>query len=120
MTRAIHLINKRDENNRLKGLSRDPNRPHTHRSSCWIISDEDAAELVGGWVYLHPTKAELSEFGGLILNVIPTKRIGNEIEDGYEIVFESRREARNKKWRGRCYKMSWTSRVIEASYSHEL
>ncbi len=119
MTKSIHLLCRRGQDNRLQGLTRNRRQAHTYHSSCWVVSEPEALSLIGGWLYLHPRKSAPSEMGGRIVAAYPMKREGNAIENGFTFVFESRREAKNRHWRARRHARAWTSGVIDATYPHE-
>lgn len=116
MTKAIHFINRRDGAH-LHGMTRWPGDRHGYRSCCWHISDEDAASLIGGWVYFHETKAKSASFGGIILGFEAGE---GELAARKAILFRADGAARNQKWRGAQHGMAMSSGVVDAQLPHEL
>lgn len=116
MALSAHFINKREGSGR-EGLSRI--QGNRYRSCCWTISESDARSLVGGWIYLHETKADHSAFGGYVEAVEPTERVGTAREHGFAILFEARLAGRNQPWRGADHAMAWWSGPVEPSAQHE-
>ena len=114
MPSSIHFI-CRHEGGRYKNLDRVEGQ--TYRSHAWAVPASVAASLVGGWIYLHETKAEGSGFGGVIKRVEPVG-VENGLER-YAVFFEGRREGRGQPWRGSSYSMAWTSGPVDLSFSHE-
>jgi hypothetical protein len=64
---SVHFKCGRDDGINLNGVSFDKGKG-VWRSASWDISVADAEALIGGWIYLHPTKAARAEFGGRILS----------------------------------------------------
>ena len=118
--KAIHLICRRKSIG-FEGLDRAPEGKNVWMSYSWAFPrDYDLKSLAGGWLYLHPDgKSALSGFGGIIEEIIDSARLGKPVEDGYMVVFEARKEARDKKWRGANHGMAWTGGIVEADYKHE-
>ena len=112
--KAVHLICKRDDAGNLNLVSRVHDG---YRSCCWAIPFVKASLLIDGWIYLHPQKKALSEFGGKISRVEPVQWEG---KDRVAFIFDAKREARGAPWRGLDNTMAWTSGVIDASYDHEI
>lgn len=115
MTGAAHFINRR-EGAGLHGMSRWDGDPHGFRSCCWLVSDEEAAELIGGWVYFHEAKATPSRFGGVILGFEPGE---GDLALRKVILFRADNRARGQSWRGADHGMAMWSGVIEGSLPHE-
>jgi hypothetical protein len=117
--RAIHLICQNDERDQPKGLVYDRNAK-TFKSGSWDLSVEDAALLVGGWLYLHATKASGSYYGGVITGF--EKTIVDDAKHTERIVFtfQPKAEAKGRKWRGQQHGPTWTGRIIDASAAHEM
>jgi hypothetical protein len=65
MAQSIHFICER-EGTGLKGLTLVERDTGLYRSCCWHLTGQEAESLVGGWIYLHPTKGKPSDFGGKI------------------------------------------------------
>src|ERR1700679_378157 len=88
-------------------------------SGYWDISDREAEALIGGWLYLHETKASLSYRGGKIsgfnheirTDVVHQNRIG--------LIFRPVVEAIGIVWRGQRHDMAWTGGLVETDLPHE-
>nr|WP_295743494.1 hypothetical protein [uncultured Acidocella sp.] len=80
----------------------------------------DAEQIVGGWVYFHPAKAKLSEFGGVVVSVEPTTELSGPDKPEIAIILEFRPESREQKWRGAEHGMAWCSGLVSPSFEHEL
>lgn len=115
MTRAIHLINRRDGTS-LHGLTRWNGHPGRYRSCCWRISDEDAAELIGGWVYFHQAKSMPSRLGGVILGFEPGE---HDMAERKVLLFQADPRAREQRWRGADHGMAMWSGLVDADLPHE-
>lgn len=115
MGKAIHLINRRD-GQRLHGMSPWSGQPGGFRSCCWIIGDEQAAELIGGWVYLHETKSTPARFGGIILGFEPGEA---DMADRKVMLFQGDGRSRGVRWRGASHGMAMSSGVVDADLPHE-
>jgi hypothetical protein len=63
MAQSIHFICER-EGTGLKGLTLVDRATRLYRSCCWDLTSQEAESLIGGWLYLHPTKRQPSDFGG--------------------------------------------------------
>lgn len=59
---AIHLIEKKIN------VHRVPDSPQEWESGYWAVTQDTAARLVGGDLYLHSQQGEPSHFGGPILS----------------------------------------------------
>ena len=119
--RAIHLI-CRQEGPSLLGLTQSKTTPGIYTSGCWSVpAQHDVAQIVGGWIYLHPDgKSEVSRIGGVVKSIEPCHREDATRERGVAFVFEVRPEGRGKNWRGADHTMAWTSGIIDADYPHEV
>ena len=115
MRNAIHLINRR-KGPTLLGLDRWVEQADGFRSCCWQLSDEQAASLVGGWVYLHGSKAERSSFGGQILGF---EQGQDGSADRKAILFRAEASCRGQRWRGANHGMAYTSGIVTADLPHE-
>lgn len=119
MPKSIHLICERI-GARLKGLTVVDPKAGIYRSETWGISDVDAVDLLGGWIYFHPTKAAKSEFGGRIVRTELSGHLTHHGVPEIAIVFESKSEARDRKWRGASHGMAWTGGLVEMTYEFEM
>jgi len=115
MRKAVHLINRRDGRS-LHGLSRWPQEAAGFRSCCWRITDEQAAELLGGWVYFHETKSAPAGFGGLILGFEAGQ---GDLAKRKVILFRADGRARGASWRGADHQMAMWSGLVQADLPHE-
>jgi hypothetical protein len=115
VTKAIHLINRRDGAS-LLGLTRWNGHPNSFRSCCWRIGDEEAAALIGGWVYFHESKSKPSRFGGLILGFEPGE---GDMAERKIILFQVDNLARQQNWRGADHDMGMWGGLVEADLPHE-
>ena len=114
---AIHLLCRRDEGGRLKNLSTIDAPNNLYRSGYWKMSQKTAESLVGGWIYLHPGKALVSEFGGVISGYREVQYTG---ASRVEFDFVARREGRGQSWRGRRHAMAWGGEAVAADLEHEI
>lgn len=106
MANSIHFICKHNEHvNRLDGTN--------YTTGFWGVSESDASALVGGMVFLHKTKQELSYFGGKVLSWRTASAEDHPDHVG-DIIFtiESTLDGRGEKWSGKGHSMAWTSGVI--------
>jgi len=127
--KSLHLINKVIEGSyKRMGINKIKGEKNNYYSCCWKFKLEDALELIGGSIYFHPTKKDVSSFGGKVLDVKPMKlngiateyytpTVGDEdrSQDRVYFIFESSDEYRGKKWRGADHDMSWTSGIVDDS-----
>ncbi|EME68570.1 hypothetical protein H261_17748 [Paramagnetospirillum caucaseum] len=82
-------------------------------SGYWDISESDAAVVVGGMIYMHQTKNELSYMGGVVQSF--RIEVRPELAHATRIifVFESTKEGRGAKWKGADHAMAWYSGVVD-------
>ena len=118
MASAIHFINRPDDRGNLLNLSRLQGA--SYRTCCWAISADDAASLVGGWLYLHEAKDDPSRFGGEVTAIEPVTSPEYAREKRFAFVFTARPQARGRRWRGASHPMAWTSGIVEADAQHEM
>ncbi|WP_293680147.1 hypothetical protein [uncultured Phenylobacterium sp.] len=112
---AIHLVCRR-EGALLKNLSPiDPVRGR-YRSGFWNLGRETAQALVGGWVYLHETKARRSAFGGKVLRWREVLYRGERL---VEFDLQYTPNVREQKWRGEAHGRAWTGGLVVADLAHE-
>lgn len=119
MTKAIHFINERQGIGR-KGLSLVERQTKTWRSCCWVLGVEQQEALLGGWLYLHNTKASPASFAGQIIGFEDAEREGAAIKGGVAILFRASEAGIGHAWRGADHGMAYSSGVIEADLPHEI
>jgi hypothetical protein len=119
MSKSIHLKCDR-EGAGLKGLKLIDRENRLHRSVSWELSQAEADEIVGGWVYFHPSKAAPSEFGGIVVNVEHTDKLNRYGKPEIAIILQFQPEARGQKWRGANHGMAWCGGVVPKTLEHEL
>ena len=109
-----------------EGLFRT-NKPDHYVSCCWDFKIEDAVDLIGGRIYLHHTKKDLSFMGGVVTDVVKcdlrfaNKYFDPQIDDTparfdrVYIEFLSTLECRKKPWNnsGLNHTMAWTTGIID-------
>ncbi|MGJ4886403.1 hypothetical protein [Bradyrhizobium sp. HKCCYLRH1065] len=119
--KAIHIICRR-EGISLRNLTHSKNEKGVYTSKCWALHKrDDPQELVGGWIYLHPTnKNSPSEVGGLVIAVASCIREDAATEGGFSFTFLLRAEGRGQHWRGADHGMAWTGGIVEANLPHEV
>jgi|TARA_B110000261_G_C12976291_1_gene314585 hypothetical protein len=82
-------------------------------SGKWLFSIEEAKTLVGGMIFLHETKSDLSAFGGLVTEVQETTFDDKSQKNRVEFIFEARKEGRGVAWGGASHSMAWTSGFLD-------
>lgn len=83
-------------------------------SGFWDIPEEDAAAVVGGMLFLHQTKNELSYIGGRITEYRLESRPELAHSRRIVFVFEALKEGKGAQWQGADHVMAWYSGVVEA------
>lgn len=91
----------------------------TYRSGAWTIPADDAASLIGGWLYLHEAKTVPSQFGGKILAVEPAGQASPEAQAQVVLVVQPARQGRGQTWRGKGSMMAWSSGLVQPTLPHE-
>ena len=85
--KALHLINKKDENsNKRRGINSVRGEPGVFMSCCWDFNLSDAKKLIGGRIYFHNDKATKSFLGGKVLDVIQINQrpiVSSNINDAF-------------------------------------
>jgi hypothetical protein len=114
---AIHLRCAREAGGGLANLTFDK-ASGTYRSGSWNIRADDAASLVGGWLYLHEAKTVPSQFGGKILAVEPAGQ-ATDAKEQVVLVVQPARQGRGQKWRGKGSMMAWSGGLVEPTLPHE-
>ncbi len=117
MPNCIHLVCRPDKTGTLTNLKSV--RHPIYRSETWELSRADAEALVGGWLYLHPTKASPSQFGGRVISVEESGHRTARGKPEYAFLVEARLEGKGRKWRGLSHAMAWTGGVVAGSHPHE-
>jgi len=102
---SIHFICRGGEGVRLI------ERP-IYESGNWDVTPEEAAQLIGGMLYLHETKRKHSYFGGRINSY---RLVETDAAHGQRIIFTltATPEAKGAKWLGPDHDRAWTSGVAE-------
>ena len=116
---AIHFKCGRDDGVRLNNLAFDKITKR-FRSGKWSIAEEEARSLVGGWMYLQASKADLSEFGGVIhgFQVLNDRKVVRSKHTAF--IVEKRAEGEGQLWRGASYGNAYSGGVVAAELPHEL
>ena len=117
--RAIHFICKRDDGVSLNNLTFEK-ATQTYRSGYWDISVDEAIAVVGGWIYLHPAKSSLSEFGGIVQGYEPVVDASLAHANRIVLLVKASLSARGQPWRGQAHGMAHSSGLVEASFPHEV
>jgi len=126
--KSLHLINKVVEGSyKRMGINKIKGEKNKYYSCCWKFKLEDAKQLIGGSIYFHPTKNDVSTFGGRVLDVQPMKIDGvatefytptegdeNKSQNRVYFTFEFSDEYRGQVWKGRDNTRDWTSGIIDA------
>jgi len=110
--KAAHFICKR-EGSGLRNLSLIDKHEMIYRSGNWDLSLGEARTLIGGMIFLHPTKSELSAFGGEVLGVAEV--LDNSLARAKRVIFRVRAtlKGRGVKWRGQAHAMASYGGIIE-------
>lgn len=104
---SAHFVAKLDENRRTIDSAKN-----LHASGVWDISQEDAARLVGGRLYLHKTKSKQAFHGGTVVAfkiVETTYAHANRIE--FEYVMDA--NVKDQAWPKNSKPRDWWSGVID-------
>jgi hypothetical protein len=118
MAWSIHLICRYTDTG-LRGLTL-VEKPSLFRSEAWELTTAEADILVGGWVYLHPTKAEGSAFGGKVMRVADAGSVTAHGRPEIALFIESSVKGKGQKWRGANYGMAWSGGVVKGDLPHEI
>ena len=119
MPKSIHLICRRVPGGSLKGVDWIDRAERLCRSVSWDLSQDDAHEIIGGWVYMHESKGDLSQFGGVVEDIEETNTLNSHGRPEVVIVLRSRKEAKGQKWRGKSHGMAWCGGVVTKTLDHE-
>jgi hypothetical protein len=120
MATAIHLICRHGQHGEWpESVTHDP-ATKTFSSGFWDIPAEDAEALVGGWLYLHPSKAEPSYFGGPISGFEQVLRDDAKRQKRIAFKFHPNASGRGQRWRGHDHSRAWTSGLVQAGLPHEV
>ncbi|MEE3501652.1 hypothetical protein [Acidiphilium acidophilum] len=115
---AVHLLCGRDNQGNLRNLTFD-DAAAEFRSGNWDISEKNAELLVGGWIYLHPTKSSPSELGGVILGFEPITDESLKRSNRIVFIVREQPEARGRQWRGKAHGPAHSSGLVGADFPHE-
>jgi hypothetical protein len=119
MASSIHLVCKRLGLS-FHGLKLIDPQNLLYRSDSWELSPSDAEQIIGGWVYFHTARTASSEFGGKVYRVdVIQNDIGNR-RPTFGIIFQVRREARYRNWRGHHNELAWSGGLVPLSLHHEI
>lgn len=119
MSKSIHLKCEKLANGQAMNVSHVDGTSN-FISGYWDISDHDAELLIGGWLYLHETKASRSYRGGRISGFKHEIRADVAHQDRIGLIFRPVVEAIGVAWRGKRHDRAWTSGLVEASFPHEI
>lgn len=116
--RSIHLVCGHDERGQPNNVTYDAHA-RAFWSGRWALTQEEAAELVGGWLYLHVTKASPSYFGGPVVDFGTVDVPELARSERILLRFEPAQTARGRPWRGRHHGRAWTGGLVDATALHE-
>jgi hypothetical protein len=111
--KAVHLICKGTPENKRNGLEPTKIEGDIYASRGWNFSGDEADSLVGGMIYFHRTKANLSFFGGKIKGWEWTVSDDVARPNRIRFIFERKDAGKYQKWRGQDHTRAWTSRIID-------
>ena len=119
--KAVHLINRykvKADGRGYLGLeqSTHPTLPYAYSTGHWVFSHSDAHSLLGGFVFLHDTKAKPAHFGGLIYDWQPV--VVNDAKTRHRVMFHFlyTADALHANWQGNLHKQAWTGYIIDKEY----
>ncbi len=117
--RALHVRCQRGDDGKMRGLSFDA-QSGLYQIGWWDLSDDDATDLVGGWIYLHAPTSITSELGGRVRS-FGRSQIGSLPKGLFNFVFDFSPAARNVEWRGRHFAdtQNRTGGLVPADLLHE-
>ena len=117
---AIHIICRTDPGTgQLRNMARIPNS-RICRSGNWPVSKDKAAALIGGWLYLHPSKSEPAVFSGRILGFEPIHEPARRPAERIVFLVEDRGEGLGQPWRGAAHKRARDGGLLPAALPHEI
>lgn len=119
LVKAIHFKCGLGANGRPLGLSAIDKPATRFRSCCWDVTEEEARQLVGGWIYLHETKAKPSYFGGVVYAFEAVRVEDAAHQDRIAFMFEAKPHGKGQNWRGADHAMAHQSEVIDTTFPHE-
>ena len=117
---ALHVKCDRDDNGKLKGVVFD-RETQTYRSGWWAFNEDEAAALVGGWLYLHADESLTSEMGGQVLSYELAQVTARGNEARVIFLFDYAAAARQVAWRGPHppKRTGWSGGFVDATLPHE-
>lgn len=118
MAKAIHLICGHDDRDQPNNRTFDV-KARAFWSGNWDLSDDDAKAMIGGWIYLHVTKAQPSYYGGPVQDYAWVKTPGVAHEDRVKFRFQPSFIARGLDWHGQDHERAWTGGLVDATQTHE-
>src|ERR1700712_801492 len=118
MTKAIHLICGHNDRDQPNNMTFDI-KARAFWSGNWSFSKAEAEALVGGWIYLHVSKAEPSYYGGPVLEFGWVRTADVAHEDRIRFRFQPSFIARGLAWRGQDHGRAWTGGLVDATQVHE-
>jgi hypothetical protein len=110
--KAAHFICRRDGIG-LRRVTRVEGRPGVWRSGDWDMKPDDARSLIGGWIFLHETKAQASVFGGVVLDL--REVVNTDLARSERVVFEleAKAEGKGARWRGASHAMAACGGIVD-------
>lgn len=114
LMKHLHLICRRNGTGRL-GVRLVDKEAKIYVSGRWVFSLDEAEMLVGGMIFLHETKSDLSAFGGTVIDVQNTIADDKSQENRVEFTFKATPEAKGVAWSGASHSMAWTSGILDGN-----
>jgi hypothetical protein len=100
VAKAIHFVCAY-EGTLPRNMVKVEGQPGVYDSGFWDISEEEAAQLKDGWIFLHERKAKPSYAGGWILGIRFVERPEFSRSKRCVITFEMAQAGRNVPWSGK-------------------
>jgi hypothetical protein len=114
--KAMHAI-CHFTNGEFNNLRKIDIRKGLYASGWWCLSEDQAKDMAGGWIYLHDSSNKMAEFVGKISADGLIHKDGN-----YELIFVKQPQIKNQRWRGEKpgQSPSQNFRIVEADEDHEV
>ncbi len=93
------------------GLGIKPTGNQEYTSEAWDLNEAEAANLIGGTIYFHESKDEISYFGGTVLRIESIKSDAAR-ENRIKFYLIPKIQAKGKRWQGKSHSMAWFSGII--------